>query len=93
MAGLKRLAMALVLWTVLMLVGCAPISAPVGQPLSLTVEEYPVVERSVDSPTHFEFNERIRKLFWISAGRGASLLLKNASSALTRLWLRLAIVW
>lgn len=55
---------------VLALSGCTPTAAVPAQPDSptltqrpaaatLTVEEYPIVEDSVDKPTHFEFLERV----------------------------------
>jgi hypothetical protein len=34
-------------------------SQPTSLPVGLTVEEYPIVEASIDSPDHFEFRERI----------------------------------
>lgn len=53
---------------VILLTGCgsttAPSSPPSTQPpatetLSLTVEEYAIVDDSVDKPTHFEFMDRV----------------------------------
>jgi len=50
----------LILAGALLLTGCnSRAAAPPGTGTALTIEEYAVVERSVDQPTHFEFNERI----------------------------------
>jgi len=35
------------------------LQAPAAETGSLTVEEYPIVEDSVDKPTHFEFMDRV----------------------------------